>query len=85
MLERFLQGQRPVVRHEDGKKQDTGSGQTGGGTGGLLGQYVRTFGNLKYLLVQICKGFCEAIYRDLVPHNLGTFLWILIRQRGIIY
>ena len=42
--------------------------------GGLLGQYVRTFGNLKYFLVQICKGFCEAIYRDLVPHNFGTFL-----------
>ena len=56
-----------------------------GEEGGLLGQYVRTFGNLKYFLVQICKGFCEAIYRDLVPHNLGTFLWILIRQRGIIY
>ena len=57
-----------------------------GEEGGLLGQYVRTFGNLKYLLlVQICKGFCEAIYRDLLPHNLGTFLWILIRQRGVIY
>ena len=56
-----------------------------GEEGGLLGQYVRTFGNLKYFLVQICKGFCEAIFRDLVPHNLGTFLWILIRQRGIIY
>ena len=55
-----------------------------GEEGGLLGQYVRTFGNLKYLLlVQICKGFCEAIYR--VPHNFGNFLWILIRQRGIIY
>ena len=25
-----------------------------GEEGGLLGQYVRTFGNLKYLLVQIC-------------------------------
>ena len=56
-----------------------------GEEGGLLGQYVRTFGNLMYFLVQICKGFCEAIYRDLVPHNFGYFLWILIRQRGIIY
>ena len=56
-----------------------------GEEGGLLGQYVRTFGNLMYFLVQICKGFCEAIYRDLVTHNFGTFLWILIRQRGIIY
>ena len=28
-----------------------------GEEGGLLGQYVRTFGNLKYFLVQICKGF----------------------------
>ena len=32
-----------------------------GEQGGLLGQYVRTFGNLKYLLIQICKGFCKAI------------------------
>ena len=56
-----------------------------GEEGGLLGQYVRTFGNLMYFLVQICKGFCEAIYRDLVPHNFDTFLWIFIRQRGIIY
>ena len=54
-----------------------------GEEGRLLGQYVRTFGNLKYFLVQICKGFCEAICRDLVTHNFGTFLWIFIR--GVIY